>query len=336
MPYQTFWNYFTTMARKARLTVPGAVHHIMARGIEGRDIFCDDEDRSFFLSLLSEGISRNRYRCYAWVLMNNHYHILIRVNEQPLSGLMRRLNSRYAIRYRKKYKGRGYLFQDRYKSIVTQDQGYIEQLVRYIHLNPIRAGVCRNMEELDEYPWSGHAVLLKRKVCRFQDTADILRRFACKGKSEVEEYREYIAEGIATEEQGDLLESLRKSNTGAVDRKEYRCWVIGDREFARKAIESDKLNRVQLSAYIKKGITVERVIKEVAQQMGFQEEDVLRRGRQNSRSVLRKVVAALSHRRFGIPVTEIARYYGVEGSSVSRMLDHGESYVKKLKIKVKL
>ncbi len=322
------------MPRKARLIVPGAVHHIMARGIEGRDIFNDDEDRTFFLSLLSDTVTRCGYKCYAWVLMDNHYHFLFRVNEYPLGEVMRRLNSRYATWYRKRNTGWGYLFQDRYKSIVTQDQGYIEQLVRYVHLNPVRADICRNMEELDEYPWSGHATLMGNRECLFQNTADILRRFNTKEKTRVAGYRKYIASGIIKEEEGDFLAYLRRSNTDNVDRKEYRCWVIGDQDFVKKAIESDKKNRVQLSAYIRKGLSVEKIAKKVSPLMGLSLEDVYKRGRQNNRSLLRKVVAALSHRRYGIPVSEIAHYYSIGNSSVSRMMDEGEKYIKKFNIKI--
>lgn len=324
------------MPRKARLSVPGAVHHVMSRGIEGRNIFCDDDDRHLFLSLLGDGIHRCEFKCYAWVLMDNHYHILLRVSDQPLSTLMRRLNSKYARWYRKKYKGRGYLFQDRYKSIVTQDQGYIEQLVSYIHLNPIRAGICKNIEELDMYRWSGHSVLLKKNVCSFQDTEDILRLFVGYGKPAMTAYRDYIVRGIENPGEGDFLEALRKSNTGVVDRNEYRCWVIGDHEFVKKAIAGDKRNRVRLSAYIKQGWTVQKVLDEVARQMELPKGAVHKRGRRDDRSVLRKVVAAISHRTLGIPVTEIARYYGVDPSSVSRMLDDGEAYRKKLGIEVEL
>jgi len=90
------------MPRKVRLSIAGALHHVMARGIEGRNIFNDDEDRQYFLALLSEGISVSGFRCYAWVLMENHYHLLLRVNEHSLSVFMRQLNSKYARWFRKK------------------------------------------------------------------------------------------------------------------------------------------------------------------------------------------------------------------------------------------
>ena len=139
------------MPRKARITVPGVVHHIMARGIDGRNIFIDNDDREMFLGLLGTGIHKNGYKCYAWTLMDNHYHLLLRISENPLAKMMRRLNSTYARYYNARYKRKGYLFQDRFKSIASQDQNYIEELVRYIHLNPIRAGICGTMKELEQY-----------------------------------------------------------------------------------------------------------------------------------------------------------------------------------------
>jgi len=117
------------------------------------------------------------------------------------------------------------------------------------------------------------------------------------------------------------------SNKDTVDRKDYRCWVIGDQEFVKKAIASDKMKRMQLSAYISKGLTVKKIAKSTARQMCLKEKELFKRGRNNNRSTMRKIVAALSHRRFGIPVIEIARYYRIGGSSVSRMLDEGEKYI---------
>jgi len=102
------------MARKARIHVPGIIQHIMARGIEGKEIFADSEDRETFLQILAESLSIAGHKCYAWVLMSNHYHLLVRCSEEPLGTMMRRLNSKYARYYSSKYNRRGYLFQDAY------------------------------------------------------------------------------------------------------------------------------------------------------------------------------------------------------------------------------
>lgn len=322
------------MPRKARLLVPGAIHHIMARGIEGRDIFIDDGDRNFFLSLLSKYLERSGHACYAWVLMDTHYHLLLRTTEEPLGIFMRRLNCSYAMYYRNKYKRKGYVFQDRYKSIVTQDQGYIEQLVRYIHLNPIRAGICKNIKELDKYQWSGHSVLMGKQRNTFQNTKDIIRRFATDHETGIQGYRAYIIEGIEKGEGKDFLDDIRQSNNGTADIKEYRCWVIGDQEFVKKAIENDTVKRIRLLEYRKKGITVETIARDVSGQMGIEYKNIHHRARSTVVSALRKIVAVVSYRRYGIPLLQIADFYGIQSSSVSRMLDEGERLLEYYEIKM--
>ena len=129
------------MPRKARIDYPGLTHHIMARTFNDLLLFNDDEDRQQYLIQLSYRLIKIGFLCYAWCLMANHIHLLIKTNENPLWNLMKPLNSDYSRWYNKKYNRRGPLFFDRYKSIATQDQYYLEQLVRYIHLNAIR----RNM-----------------------------------------------------------------------------------------------------------------------------------------------------------------------------------------------
>ena len=180
------------MPRKARITIAGAVHHVMSRGIDGMPIFRSDADRSAFLPILSNQLQKSGYLLYAWVLMPNHYHLVLRTTDYPLAACMRSVNSRYAQYFRKQLSTRGYLFQDRYKSIVTQDQNYVEELIRYVHLNPVRAGICKSIDALDSYPWCGHSVLLGRQDAPYQNTADVLRRFGSSLVSQRQAYRRFI------------------------------------------------------------------------------------------------------------------------------------------------
>jgi REP element-mobilizing transposase RayT len=322
------------MPRKARLSIAGALHHVMARGIEGRNIFSDEDDRQYFLTLLSEGISASGFKCYAWVLMENHYHLLLRVNEHSLSVFMRQLNSKYARWFRKKYHSRGYLFQDRFKSIVTQDQGYIERLVRYIHLNPVRSGICGKENKLENYRWCGHGVILGMQPCSFQNIKDVLRRFGNDLESARTRYREFMRSESEMEHELDFLKPVRMSNKGIVDRKDYGCWVIGDQDFVKKAIDQDRSNRLRLARYVQEGWTVMRVCEKVGNEMGIGVDEIAKRGRNNKRSVYRKIVAAVTHRKFGIPIKEIAGYLNVDSSAVSRMLDDGERLAAEMKIEI--
>ena len=124
--------------------------------------------------------------------MDNHCHLVVRCSDKSLDKLMRTMNSRYAKYFNVKYKRRGYLFQDRFKSIITQEQNYLEQLIRYVHLNPVRAGICTSLDELDTYQWSGHAVLMGKSVCSFQTTNTVLPRFGATVESARKHYRKFM------------------------------------------------------------------------------------------------------------------------------------------------
>jgi len=150
--------------RQPRLDAPGLLQHVMARGIEGREIFKDDQDRTSFLDRLAAILDETQTQCYAWALIPNHFHLLLRTGPTPLSKVMRRLMTGYAVTFNKRHKRTGHLFQNRYKSIVCEEDPYLLELIRYIHLNPVRARLVKDLKELDKYPWCGHSAILgKRK-----------------------------------------------------------------------------------------------------------------------------------------------------------------------------
>jgi len=152
------------MPRQARLDASGVLQHVMARGIEHRKIFWDDKDRASFLERLALILEETQTQCYAWALIPNHFHVLLRTGATPLSTVMRRLMTGYAVTFNKRHRRSGHLFQNRYKSVVCEKDPYLLELIRYIHLNPLRAKIVADLKALDKYPWTGHSVLLgKRK-----------------------------------------------------------------------------------------------------------------------------------------------------------------------------
>ena len=133
----------------------------MGRGIDRAKIFRDDKDRNAFLDRLADILEQTQ--CYAWALIPNHFHLLLRTGPTPLSKVMRRLMTGYAVTFNKRHKRSGHLFQNRYKSFVCEEDPYLLELIRYIHLNPLRAKLVKDLKELDKYPWTGHSAILGRR-----------------------------------------------------------------------------------------------------------------------------------------------------------------------------
>jgi putative transposase len=193
------------MPRKARIDAPGALHHIIVRGIERRRIFSDDQDRNNFIERLGDILAETQTFCFAWALIPNHAHILLRTGQTPLATVMRRLLTGYAVSYNRRHRRHGHLFQNRYKSILCQEDPYLLELVRYIHLNPLRAKIVKSLTEADTYPYSGHSALIGKVQRRFQSTNYVLRLFGKKVPVARQAYRVFVEKGIAQGRRPELV-----------------------------------------------------------------------------------------------------------------------------------
>lgn len=184
------------MPRRARLDAPGTLHHVMIRGIEKQRIVNDVADRKNFVKRLGELATGTNTAIYAWALMTNHAHILLRSSEFGLSGFMRRLLTGYAVSYNRRHRRWGHLFQNRYKSIVCDEDAYFTELVRYIHLNPLRAKLVKNLLKLDRYRWCGHGVLMGQVNYDWQDRDYVLKWFGKTENKAINDYRNYVKKGV--------------------------------------------------------------------------------------------------------------------------------------------
>ena len=175
------------MARKPRIHLPGGLYHVIFRGNGGQNVFLTDADRCHFYLLLQEGIHRFGYRVHAFCLMTNHIHLALQVGDIPLSRAMQNLSFRYTRWINWREKRTGHLFQGRYKAVLVDKDSYLLELVRYIHLNPVRAGMSTSP---DEYPWSGHRAYLGKEILPWLTTDWVLSQFA---KSFAKAHAAYIA-----------------------------------------------------------------------------------------------------------------------------------------------
>ena len=180
------------MPRGARLDAPGALHHVMVRGIEQMAIVVDDGDREDFLDRVARAAAMTGTTIYAWALMTNHAHFLLRSGEAGLPVFMRKLLTGYSVSFNHRHHRSGHLFQNRYKSILCEEEPYFVKLVSYIHLNPLRAGLVGTLEELERYRWSGHAVVMGFAERPWQDTQYLLEQFGSTAGRARKAYLEFV------------------------------------------------------------------------------------------------------------------------------------------------
>ena len=176
----------------------------MVRGIDRTAIFRDDTDRGDFVGRVARLAEQGAWTVYAWALLPNHAHLLVRTGARPLPRSMRSLLTGYAGAFNRRHHRVGHLFQNRYKSIVVEEEPYLLELVRYLHVNPLRARVVPNLRTLDRYPWTGHSAVLGSVPRSWQDTATILAQFGATHGRARRAYRAFVAAGIPQGRRADL------------------------------------------------------------------------------------------------------------------------------------
>jgi len=322
------------MPRQARLDSPGTLHHVIFRGIEKRNIFDDKYDRANMISRMEELVKETDIKIYAWSLMTNHVHILLKSGHCGLSRFMRRLLTGYAISYNIRHRRYGHLFQNRYKSIICDEDAYFQELVRYIHLNPLRAGLVKKMGELDRYPWSGHGSLMGNKKREWQDVDYVLSWFSKTKKAARKRYRVYVSEGIEEGKRdnlvgGGLIRTLGGWSQVLSHRKNGQKIVtdqriLGQGDFVKRILsEADKRIKSQLSVN-ERLIIAEKRIHEVCNTEGVNIEELKGGSRRAHISDLRKRLAIELISEHGLSLAESARQLGVSTPAISKIMTRKE------------
>jgi putative transposase len=199
--FDLFELWSTAMARKPRIHCVGALYHVMCRGNQGQSIFKDDFDRERYLEFLKESQKRFGFRLYAYVLMGNHVHHLIEIGQTPLSKVMQNILFRYTRYWNHRNKKTGHLFQGRYKAILCAKESYLLELIRYLHLNPVRSKIVRDP---DKYTWSSHGEYLKGDTKSWISVDEVLSRWG-KGRAQaIAGYRRFVLDGLTDGHRDDL------------------------------------------------------------------------------------------------------------------------------------
>lgn len=320
------------MPRRPRLDISGALHHIMIRGIDRADIFRDDEDRHGFLKKLGELIVISNSQVYAWALMTNHVHILFKSGEKGISFVMRRLLTWYAIYFNRRYKRRGHLFENRYKSILCDEEQYLLELIRYIHLNPVRAGLVSSLGELDRYPWCGHAVLAGSMAMDWMSTEYVLAHFGNTVASARKKYKAFVEDGFHQGQRpeltgGGLLRSqggwsqvmgMRRRKQESSDER-----ILGSGAFVEGLLREAEERELRQLRIKRTGKTIAEIIKEECKARSVSTKELQSGSRRRAVSVARAVIAFRSIEELGLATAEIARALGVSMSTISRAITRG-------------
>ena len=323
------------MPRKARLDSPGTLHHVIIRGIERRKIVNDKTDRQDFVSRLGQIALDTETSVFAWSLMTNHAHILLRSGLSGLSTYMRIFLTGYAVSYNRRHRRYGHLFQNRFKSIIVEEDSYFQELVRYIHLNPLRAQMTDSLAELDRYPWCGHSVVLGRLSNDWQDTEYVLKWFGKKAGEAKRAYRQFVKNGIAQGHRSDLvggglirsqggwLAVQKMRREGVREKSDER--ILGSGNFVQHLLQqSDEVRREQFSGRETLQQAIE-LIEGLCKDEGI-DTKALRAGsrRQNISKVRARLVEKLVEE-FGLSLAEVGRQLGVSTSAVAKTLSRRDA-----------
>jgi REP element-mobilizing transposase RayT len=292
------------MARPLRLAFAGGVYHVTARGNARQAIVRDDLDRARFVDTLAATVVRYRVRCHAWVLMTNHYHLLLETPTANLSQALRHLNGVYTQAFNRRHHRVGHLWQGRFKAIVVEKDAYLLELCRYVVLNPVRAGVVSTPRA---YPWSSYRATAGLTAAPAWLTVDwLLEQFGPRRGAAPVQYQAFVAEGIRqpTQPWAQVVGQVYLGGDAFLRRvQRYGAAQAADLEIPRRQREPCWL-------------TAEAVLERVAHAYGVQRADLVRPTRRPSEA---RQVALYGLRRWaGETLPAIARRMGLTYSAVSR------------------
>jgi putative transposase len=302
------------MARPLRIEYPGAYYHVMSRGNRREDIFLSDKDRKVFLDGLADSCETYSIKLIAYVLLSNHFHLLVQTPQANLSEFMRHFLVTYTVRFNRRNGRAGHIFQGRFKSVLVDEDEYLLPLSRYIHLNPIRTSQFKDAdfptksEYLKKYPWStypGYCYLRKRN--KNVDYGWLLSTYfgddTAKGRRQC---REYVNRAIEGEIENPFEEVVHQSILGT---QEFIDWV-------RQKLPRKGQREVPSLTKLQQHISAERIIGEVAKAGNVQADDLL--DRKTKLKDLRQIAMELSYRYSNCKQKEIGAIFGVDYSTVSQ------------------
>jgi REP-associated tyrosine transposase len=287
------------MARQRRIEFEGGLYHVISRGIERREIFRDDADRERYLANLARAVERFKFRLLAYCLMGNHVHLALETGRFPLSRIMRSVNTSYAGYFNVRHRRSGYLFQGRYKAFLVDHDSYLLSLIRYIHENPVNAGMAENAES---YRWSSHRSYLGKSP-NWLSCGDVLAHFGRKRSVAVKNFKDFFRRAEMEQDSYGLA-------------THYAQVVVGEESFARSAFESIGSE----SPFAVKALTPRDLVEWIAKKERVKSTELSGRSQSRNLSRIRRLVGYLAPH-VGLSLASVARELGRSGSGLWRNVE---------------
>ena len=312
------------MPRQARIDYPGSFHHVIVRGIQEKYIFKEEYDKKELYTRLKNILKKSNLQIYAWSIMSNHFHLAIQTGKTSLSEFMRQLLTGYAINYNKRHKRRGYIFQNRYKSIVCDKEEYLLSLIRYIHLNPVKAKVI-NFEQLKTYKWTGHNELMDGKEKGLIERDEVLGFFGMTEKKAKLEYEKFVKEGLSIKEDfmgGGLIKSM--GGLGAVlmsdEKQMYDERILGNSDFVNNVLEQFE----QIDKKKKYFKDLNDLLNKLSKYYKVSCEDILKTKTKEVR-LARIALVYFANEYLGISATSVGKLMGITQAAASMLKKKGRT-----------
>jgi putative transposase len=317
------------MPHICRLDFPGTLHHVMSHCVEGCLGLAEDRARIDFLDRLRTLVEQGQLRLHAWALMSNHYHLIAEPLEKTLSVSLQKLLTGFASAFNSRNSRRGHVFDARFRSILVEKESYFLKLLAYVHLNPLRAGAVGSLDELNDYPWTGHATMIGRTDCPWFSTELVASMLASSGGSWKESYLDLLKSNLGEEspsmDSGNFrigpegLSEIGSRTYPASNKRSIR--VLGSKQFALEQYEQYRaLRGAGLRERRTQHELLESVLHEVAKEFQVSSALIRSGGRGETLSAARRHLIRRLILSNGFTQTDIASFLNISQSAISQII----------------
>lgn len=315
------------MARKPRLSIPNKIHFVSAKLLDNRLLFKDSTDKEIFLKYLNDFLNKTGFELLGLNFYLNYYQMVLRINHFSLDALFRGFHSSYARYYNRRHGFDGYLFKGRPKSIAVEDGPYAQEILAFLHTGPIRAGLCKTIEDLDEFKDGTHSAVMGNTNFPNLKIDQILKLYSSESPIDPKIiYRNTIKQMI---ENDDMYRKLREMVYASIKEKQNmfkpEYWVFGSSDFKKYALQQDKERRIRMANYKRCGWDHDKLAEFVFSRMKVPIGEIKIRGRMNELSDARKLYCYFAVIVLEMTTLSTAARLNVTQTAVGRMARMGRN-----------